>query len=76
MVYDTMRHRMDAIEAGTVNLNLCSFSRSSRFPPTEWHAIVAANWRIAMPGASPLAFFDGAFGTAPAEETISCQFRM
>jgi hypothetical protein len=74
LAYDRPQDRMNAFNAGVVNLNLCYSSESHR--AAAWHAIVAANWRVATPGtAAEIGPLVRAFDGRPAAETISCRFK-
>ena len=74
LIYDRPQDRMNAFEAGVVNLNLCESSTSHR--TAGWPAIVAANWRVATPGtAADMGPLVRAFDGRPAAETISCLFK-
>lgn len=76
IVYDTLEHRLEAFNKGEVNLNLCSFARSTTHAASSWNSLVAGNWRAATPaGSRALAALDTALGGGPEVESLSCMFR-
>ncbi|MDQ1456710.1 MAG: hypothetical protein QOH28_2330 [Actinomycetota bacterium] len=76
IVYDTLPHRVTAVEHGEAQLNLCSFSAKSGHASDSWSALAAANWRAATPGsAQALADLRIALGGTAEPEMLSCQFR-
>jgi hypothetical protein len=76
LVYDTVDDRVEALDHGEVNLNLCSFAQNDRPDPEGWVSVVGANWRVAAPGEdTPLDEVLASFGGDVATQPISCEFR-
>jgi hypothetical protein len=76
IVYDTLPHRVEAVDHGEAQMNLCARTSHSRQVSVSLNALVAGNWRAATPGsAQTLAGLRAALGGTAPPETLSCEFR-
>jgi hypothetical protein len=72
LVYQEMSHRVNALDNGEVQLNLCRFTDGAE-AGTSWRAIVGANWRVATPAAdADLDAVRQALDPTGARERIPC----
>jgi hypothetical protein len=73
LVYEKQEHRIQALEHGEVQLNLCQFAAFPQDPDGEWASVVGANWRIATPQATPVLDAVQRSVSGAALEPVSCR---
>lgn len=74
VVYESMADRVEALDHGEINADLCEISAGEGADPVGWFSVVGANWRLATPDGGALVD-DIAEGIEGAEsERMSCEF--